>query len=303
MGRRRTGAIGTLAGVRQLHLIDGTYELFRAFYGAPSRSAPDGREVGGVYSLAMSTLGMLAESGVTHVAAAFDTVIESFRNDLYAGYKTGEGMDPEILAQFAPAEEAMRMLGVTVWQMYEFETDDALATAAERWVDEVDRVVIHTPDKDMSQLYGNPKIVGYLRRERAFMDGAGVIEKFGVPPESIPDYLALVGDTADGFPGLKGWGAKSSAALLDWYGHIEEIPDDESEWGVKVRGAARLATALREGREDALLFRKLATLRRDVPLTESLDDLEWRGVPREPFETWVEDNGFDRLVERVPRWA
>ena len=295
--------IGTLACVKQLHLLDGTYELFRAFYGAPKRSAPDGREVGGVYSLAMSTLGMLGESGATHVAAAFDTVIESFRNDLYAGYKTGEGMDPEILAQFGPAEEAMRMLGVTVWQMYEFETDDALATAAERFVDQVDKVVIHTPDKDMSQLYGNPKIVGYLRRERAFMDGAGVIDKFGVPPGSIPDYLALVGDTADGFPGLKGWGAKSSATLLDWYGHIEEIPDDEAEWGVKVRGAARLAESLREGREDALLFRKLATLRRDVPLEEDLDDLEWRGVPRDPFMAWVEEHGFERLVERVPRWA
>jgi 5'-3' exonuclease len=289
--------------VKQLHLIDGTYELFRAFYGAPSRSAPDGREVGGVYSMTMSTLGMLAESGATHVAAAFDTVIESFRNEMYVGYKTGEGMDPEILAQFGPVEEAMRMIGVTVWQMIEFETDDALATAAERWVDDVDKVVIHTPDKDMSQLYGNTKIVGYLRRERAFMDGAGVMAKFGVPPESIPDYLGLVGDTADGFPGLPGWGAKSSSTLLDWYGHIEEIPDDETEWGVKVRGAARLGAALREGRADAMLFRDLATLRRDVPIEESLDDLEWKGVPRDLFEPWVAENGFERLVERVPRWA
>lgn len=287
----------------QLHLIDGTYELFRAFYGAPPRTAPDGREVGGIYSLTMSTLGMLSESGVTHVAAAFDTVIESFRNELYPGYKTGEGLDPAILAQFAPAEEAMRMIGVTVWQMYEFETDDALATAAERWVDEVDRVVVHTPDKDMSQLYGNPKIVGYLRRERSFIDGAGVMAKFGVPPESIPDYLALVGDTADGFPGLAGFGAKTAAALLDWYGHVEEIPDDETTWGVKVRGAARLGETLRQGRDDVMLFRELATLRRDVPLGESLDDLEWRGVPRGLFEPWAERNGFDRLADRVPRWA
>ena len=191
--------------MKQLHLIDGTYELFRAFYGAPSRAAPDGREVGGVYSLTMSTLGMLAESGATHVAAAFDTVIESFRNELYAGYKTGEGMDPEILAQFEPAEEAMRMIGVTVWQMYDYETDDALATAAERWVDEVDKVVIHTPDQDMSQLYGNPKIVGYDRRKGSFIGREGVVDKYGVEPASIPDWLALVGDAADGLPGLAGW--------------------------------------------------------------------------------------------------
>jgi 5'-3' exonuclease len=245
---------------------------------------------------------MLAESNVTHVAAAFDSVIESWRNDRYDAYKTGAGIDPDLWAQFPLAERAMDAIGVTVWSMYEFETDDALATAVERWADEVDRVVVHTPDKDMAQLYGHPKVVGYLRRERRVFDAADVIEKFGVEPASIPDYLALVGDTADGYPGLAGWGAKSSSTVLAKFGHIENIPLDHEEWGISVRGAAKLAATLTEDMDNALLFKELATLRRDVPLTESLADLQWRGVPRKKFTAFCEEFGFGQLVDRPHLW-
>ncbi len=286
----------------QLHLIDGTYELFRGYYGAPSRHAPDGREVGGTYAVTASTLALLAEPAVTHVAAAFDTVIESFRNELYPGYKTGAGIEPALWEQFPLAEEAMRAIGVTVWSMYDHETDDALATAAHRWADEVERVVVHSPDKDMFQLYGHPRVVGYDRRKRVFIDAADVVDKFGVPPESIPDYLALVGDSADGYPGLPGWGAKSSAVLLARYGRIEDIPAAGTDWDVDVRGAARLAETLTAGREDAMLFKDLATLRRDVPLGEQLDDLEWRGVPRAEFASFCDRYGFTRLRDRPHRW-
>ena len=287
----------------QLHLIDGTYELFRAHFGAPSRTSPEGIEVGGTYAITAATLAVLTEPGVTHVAAAFDTVIESLRNDLYAGYKTSAGIPPELLAQFPLAEEAMRAIGVTVWSMYDHETDDALATAAERWSDDVDRIVIHSPDKDMAQLYGNPKVVGYDRRKRALIDRDAVVEKFGVSPESIPDYLALVGDSADGYPGLPGWGAKSSATLLARYGHIEKIPADPGDWDVPVRGAARLGRSLAAGRADVALFKDLATLRRDVPLAETLHDLEWRGVPRDEFLAFCDKYGFGQLRERPHRWA
>jgi 5'-3' exonuclease len=286
----------------ELHLIDGTYELFRAFYGAPKRRAPSGREVGGTYGITAATLAMLAESGATHVAAAFDSVIESWRNERYEAYKTGAGIDPELWDQFPLAEQAMHAIGVTVWPMYEFETDDALATAAERWADQVDRVVVHTPDKDMAQLYGHPNVIGYKRREREFFDAADVVAKFGVPPESIPDYLALVGDSADGYPGLSGWGAKSSATVLAEFGYIEAIPLDHEEWGVAVRGAAKLAATLRDNMADALLFKELATLRRDVPLAESLEDLEWRGVPREKFTEFCDEFGFVQLLDRPHRW-
>ena len=287
----------------ELHLIDGTYELFRAFYGAPKRTAPDGREVGGTYGITAATLGMLAETGAEYVAAAFDSVIESWRNERYANYKTGAGIDPDLWAQFPLAERAMSAIGVTVWPMYEFETDDALATAAHRWSGAVDRVVVHTPDKDMAQLYGDPKVVGYNRRERAEIDAAGVVAKFGVPPESIPDYLALVGDSADGFPGLPGWGAKSSSTVLAEYGHIEDIPADVADWTVTVRGAAKLAATLQAQMGDALLFKELATLRRDVPLTESLEDLRWNGVPRPEFEEFCGELGFTQLLDRPHRWA
>ncbi len=287
----------------KLHLIDGTYELFRAYFGAPKRSAPDGREVGGTYGITASTLALLDDPGVTHVAAAFDSIIESFRNDVYPGYKTGAGIEEDLLAQFPLAERAMHAIGVTVWSMYEYETDDALATAATRWADDVEQVVVLTPDKDMAQLYGHPKVQGYNVRQKTFMDRDGVVEKFGVPPESIPDYLALVGDSADGFPGLQGWGAKSAATVLAHYGHIENIPLDVNQWQVKVRGAEKLASTLRSNVGEALLYRYLAQLRTDVPLAERLDDLEWRGVPRKRFEAFCEEMGFVQLLDRPRKWA
>jgi 5'-3' exonuclease len=287
----------------KLHLIDGTYELFRAYFGAPKREAPDGREVGGTYGITASTLALLADAGVTHIAAAFDSIIESFRNDVYPSYKTGEGIEPDLLAQFPLAERAMHAIGVTVWSMYEYETDDALATAATRWADDVEQVVVLTPDKDMAQLYGHPNVQGYNVRQRTFMDRAGVVEKFGVQPESIPDYLALVGDSADGFPGLPGWGAKSAATVLAHYGHIENIPLDVGQWQVKVRGADKLAATFRTQVGEALLYRYLAQLRTDVPLSETLDDLQWNGVPRARFEAFCGEMGFTQLLDRPTKWA
>ncbi len=287
----------------KLHLMDGTYELFRSHFGSPPRTSPAGREVGGIYGIISSTLALLSEPGVTHLAAAFDTVIESFRNEVFPRYKTGEGIDQVLLDQFPLAERAMEALGVTVWSMIEFEADDALATAAWRWVTEVDQVVVLTPDKDLAQCYGNPKIVGYDRRKQAFIDTDAVVEKFGVRPVSIPDYLALVGDTADGLPGLPGWGAKSSSVVLDRYVHLESIPLEVDRWDVTVRGAEKLATTLRTQMGDALLFRFLAQLRPDVPLAEDLADMEWRGVRREPFLELCAELGFDRLRDRPHRWA
>ena len=287
----------------KLHVIDGTYELFRSYFGAPKREAPDGREVGAIRGILASTLFLLSEPGVTHVAAAFDSIIESFRNDVYPGYKTGAGIEEALLEQFPLAERALRSIGVTVWPMYEYETDDALATAAYRWVDDVEQVVVLTPDKDMAQLYGHPKIVGYNVRTRTFMDRAGVVEKFGVEPESIPDYLALVGDSADGYPGLPGWGAKSAAAVLARYGRLEGIPLEVSQWQVQVRGAEKLAATLRERIGEALLYRFLAELRRDVPLPESLADLEWHGAPRERFLGLCDELGFSDLRDRPTRWV
>ena len=287
----------------KLHVIDGTYELFRSYFGAPKRNAPDGREVGAVRGILGSTLGLLSQPDVTHVAAAFDSVIESFRNEVYAGYKTSAGIEPELLAQFPLAERALRSIGVTVWPMYEYETDDALATAATRWADDVEQVVVLTPDKDMAQLYGHPNVVGYNVRTKMFMGRAGVKEKFGVEPESIPDYLALVGDSADGYPGLPGWGAKSASTVLARYGSIEGIPLEVAQWQVTVRGAEKLAATLREHIGDALLYRFLAQLRRDVPLPESLRDMEWHGVPQERFLALCDELGFGDLRERPQRWA
>jgi len=286
----------------RLYLIDGTYELYRSYYGAPKRTTADGREVGAVHGIVGSTLRLLAEPEVTHVAAAFDSVIESFRNDLYPGYKTGAGIEEDLHAQFPLAERAVRACGVTVWPMYEYETDDALATAAMRWADDVEQVVVMSPDKDMTQLYGHPRVVGYNVRTRQFMDADGVFDKFGVGPESIPDYLALVGDAADGYPGLKGWGAKSASTVLARYKHIEDIPLESSLWSVPVRGAETLVTSLRAGIGDALLYRYLALLRRDVPLPDSLFFFEWKGVPRETFETLCDELGFGTLRDRPSRW-
>lgn len=287
----------------KLHLMDGTYELFRSHFGTPPRTSPGGQQVGATYGIISSTLALLSEDGVTHLGAAFDTVIESFRNEVFPQYKSGEGIDPELLAQFGLAERALKTIGVTVWSMYEFEADDALAAAAERWVDEVEQVVVLTPDKDLAQCYGNPRIVGYDRRRQAFINAAGVMEKFGVEPESIPDYLALVGDSADGLPGLAGWGAKSSSTLLARYGHLEGIPLDAARWDVKVRSADKLAATLRSGMGDALLYRFLALLRRDVPIAEDLEDLEWRGAHRNAFVELCDELGFERLKNRPTRWV
>jgi 5'-3' exonuclease len=269
-----------------VHLIDGTYELFRAHFGAPPRTTPEGWDIGATHGIISSTLSLLAEPGVTHVGAAFDTVIESFRNDMFDGYKTGEGTPPELHAQFPVAERALEALGVTVWSMIEQEADDGLAAAAEKYHPDVDRVVILSPDKDMCQLYGNPKIVGFNRRDSAFVDADAVREKFGVSPESIPDYLALVGDTADGIPGLPGWGAKSSSTLLAEYTHVDQIPTSAEDWEVTVRSAPKLAATLAENRDAALLYRDLATLRTDADIPESLcDELGFTGLRNRP-EQW-----------------
>ena len=286
----------------QLHLLDGTYELFRSHFGAPPRSSPDGMEVGAVHGLLSSTLSLLAMEGVTHLGAAFDSVIESFRNSLFDGYKTGEGTPPELRAQFEVAERGLRTMGVIVWSMVEQEADDGLAAAAVKFVSEVERVVVMSPDKDLAQLFGHPGIVGYDRRKSIFIDAAGVREKFGVVCESIPDYLALVGDAADGVPGLPGWGAKSASALLARYGRLEDIPDSADEWAVKVRGAAKLAATLREMRETALLYRELTTLRSDALIPQSLDDLRWRGANRAEFTRFCDEFGFGRLKDRPHRW-
>jgi len=261
----------------RLHILDATYELFRAYFGYPRRSDSTGREVGAVWGLIDSTRRLLRDPEVTHVAATTDTVIRSFRNDLYDGYKTGENVEPELLAQFPLAERALEALGVTVWKMDEFEADDALASAALLFCDDVDQVVLLSPDKDLAQCVVGDRVVMVDRRRGALIDEAGVWAKFGVAPESIPDYLALVGDAADGIPGIAAWGAKSASRLLGHYRRIERIPDDETSWKVDVRGAARLAASLREHRDEALFYRTLTTLRRDVPITETIGDLRWRG--------------------------
>ena len=288
----------------KVHLVDGTYELFRAYYGVPPAHDAAGRPVGAVRGILATLLSLLREPGVTHVACAFDHVIESFRNQLFAGYKTGEGIDPDLWAQFEPAERAASALGIVVWPMVEFETDDALATAAARFRDApgVEQVVICSPDKDLSQCVVGSRVICRDRRQRTDRDEAGVVAKFGVPPASIPDWLALVGDTADGIPGIPGWGEKSAGAVLARYGRIEAIPDGPAGWDVAVRGRDRLAESLRERREDAALYRQLATLRTDVPLTESLEDLEWRGGRRRDLEALCREIGAEDLLGRVSRW-
>jgi len=285
-----------------VHLIDGTYELFRHHFGAPPRQTADGWEIGAVHGLVSSTISLLAEEGVTHVGVAFDSVIESFRNDMFDGYKTGEGTPPELYAQFPVAERAMEALGIPVWSMIEQEADDGLAAAATKYAPDVDRVVILSPDKDMCQLYGDPKIVGFNRREAAFIDTEGVWEKFGVAPESIPDYLALVGDTADGIPGLPGWGAKSTAAVLSEYTYLDDIPASETDWAVKVRSAPKLAATLRDNMPAALLYRDLATLRTDADIPQSLDELGWKGVHRDEFIALCDELDFGGIRTRPKMW-
>jgi 5'-3' exonuclease len=288
----------------KVHLVDGTYELFRSFFGAPPSTAPDGREVGATKGILQSLWALLRADGVTHVAAAFDQVIESFRNELYAGYKTGEGIDPLLWAQFPLAERASHALGIVTWPMVEFEADDALATAAARWADAdgVEQVVICSPDKDLAQCVRGDRVVCFDRRQQKLLDHMGVVTKFGVPPASIPDYLALVGDTSDGYPGVARWGAKSAAALLARYERVEDIPDDSYHWDVTVRGASALAGSLRASRADAALFKRLATLRTDAPLPETLDDLRWRGARRQELTALCAEIGETDLPTRIGRW-
>ena len=262
-----------------VYLVDGTYELFRHYFAVPSAHDAEGREIGAVRGVTASIRGMI-QGGATHVGVATDHVIESFRNGLWSGYKTSEGVEPALLSQFPLLEEALTAMGVVVWPMVEFEADDALAAAAEAAARDarVDRVIICTPDKDLAQCVRGGRVVQMNRRTRTICDEAGVVAKFGVPPESIPDYLALVGDSADGYPGLRGWGPKSTAAVLARFGHIESIPADWRDWHVNVTGAATLAATLAGEQELALLFRTLATLRTDIPLFQSVDELEYRAV-------------------------
>ncbi len=273
----------------EVHLIDGTYELFRHYYALPSARDQEGREVAAVRGVLGSILGM-TKAGVTHVAVATDHVIESFRNDLWPGYKTGDGIPPDLWSQFPLLEEALLAAGFVVWPMVEFEADDALASGSVLAARDprVDRVIICTPDKDLAQCVRGGRVVQLNRRTRATIDKGGVIQKFGVPPESIPDYLALVGDAADGYPGLPGWGTKSSSAVLAKFGHIESIPADSRDWHVSVGNAGVLAATLSRERDQALLFRRLATLRTDIALFDDVDQLRWRGSAP----------GFDALAAR-----
>ena len=287
----------------KLHLLDATYELFRAYHALDSIKAPDGREVGAVKGVLETTLSLLREPDVTHLGAATDHVIRSYRNELWPGYKTEEGVPQDLLEQFPLAERALTTLGVVVWPMIEFEADDALATAVDRFSGELEQVVICTPDKDLAQCVMGERIVLRDRRRRITYDESGVRAKFGVEPISIPDWLALVGDSSDGYPGLRGWGEKSAATVLSRWRHLEAIPADPARWEVKVRSADTLAATLRSSMDDALLFRRLATLRRDAPVAETLEELEWKGAPREPWLALCDELGFDTTRERPHRWA
>jgi 5'-3' exonuclease len=273
-----------------VHLIDGTYELFRHFYAVPAGTDVNGQEIGAVRGVLTSVLSMI-DRGATHIGVATDHVVESFRNDLYPGYKTSEGVPPQLLSQFPVLEQALEAMGVIVWPMVEFEADDALASAAAKAAkdDRVTRVLICTPDKDLSQCVIGTRVVQLDRRRDIVRDEAGVIAKFGVKPESIPDYLAVVGDTADGFPGLPGWGAKAAALALSRYSHLENIPKDWREWQSSIKRARALSESLFNGWSEALLFRTLATLRLDVPVFDRVDDLCWQG-PRK---------NFDELCQRI----
>jgi len=287
----------------RIHLVDGTYELFRSYFGAP-KALHNGAEVGATRGIIRSLHALVREPGVTHVAVAFDTVIESFRNDLFDGYKTSYGVPEDLMSQFPLAERAAEALGVTVWRMIEFEADDALAAFAARAAADpvVEQVVICSPDKDLRQCVRGSRVVCLDRMRRVVIDEAGVVEKFGVPPLSIPDWLALVGDSADGYPGVPRWGARSASTLLAQYGHIESIPDDAAKWKVNVRGAAALAESLRRHRIEVALYKVLATLREDVPLTESLEDLQWKGARKDELVDFCTSIGDSEMVERIERW-
>ncbi len=289
----------------RLHLVDGTYELFRAHFSRqPGRRDPADRDVKATVGVVSTLLRLLDDDreAPTHLAVAFDNPIESFRNDRFPDYKDGSGVDPDLLAQFDRVEAAVRALGVVVWSMAEYEADDALATGAARFADDVEQVRILTPDKDLGQAVVAGRVVQVDRRQDRVLDEAGVIARLGVAPRSVPDLLALVGDTADRIPGLPGFGAKTAAALLSRYPHLEEIPRDPDVWDLDVRGAPRLAATLAERFDDAVLYRELATLVTDVPLEEGLDELEWTGVPRERFLAWCDEVGVGGLRDRPSRW-
>jgi 5'-3' exonuclease len=285
-----------------IHLVDGTYELFRHFFVVPSAKDADGREVGAVRAVLGSVLALI-EGGATHLGVATDHVVESFRNRMWNGYKTGEGVDPVLLAQFHPLEEALTAMGVVVWPMVEFEADDALASAAAMAAGDarVERVFICTPDKDLAQAVVGRRVVQYDRRAGTIRGADDVVKKFGVPPASIPDYLGLVGDAADGYPGLPGWGAKTASVVLARYGHLEAIPANGAEWQVPVRGAAKLAATLVEYAELARLFRELATLRTDAPVSKAVEDLRWSGPRPEFFDlcTRLDAGGLFRRAQHA----
>jgi len=282
----------------KIHLVDGTYELFRAYYAMPKRTNQSGIEVGATRGLSRSLVSLLKQPDVTHVACAFDHVIESFRNDLFSGYKTSEGIEPDLWAQFPLAERATRALGIVTWSMVEFEADDALATAATRYAldERVSQVVICSPDKDLAQCVHGVRVVMWDRMRGKFLDEPSVEEKFGVGPAAIADYLALVGDSADGIPGIPRWGAKSAALVLRSFGSIEQIPSTIDDWKVQPRGALALCAALNAARTEAQLYKRLATLRTDVPLPESVDDLRWHGVDAALFPGLLREIEDDTLA-------
>lgn len=291
----------------ELHLVDATYELFRAHFAPrPPVLGRGGRPLSGVAGLVEQLLYLLRDEGATHVGCATDRIIASFRNDLYQGYKTDAGMPPELLAQFPIAEQAIEALGLVLWPMVEFEADDAIAAAVDRFADrpEVDRILVCTPDKDLAQCVRGSRVVLWDRRRRIIYDADGVRAKWGVEPGSIPDWLALVGDAADGYPGLPGWGARSAAAMLARYGSLEEIPADPAGWDVPVRGAAALAETLRERLPEVLLYRTLARVRIDAPIPQLVPaDLLWAGTPRAAWYAFCDDLGLERLRSRPHRWV
>ena len=289
----------------KLYLVDGTYELFRAHFGAPTRHAPDGRPIGAVAGLLQSLAMLLREQRPDFIACAFDHVIESFRNDLFEGYKTGEGAPEDLLAQFDLAERAAEALGIAVWPMMEFEADDAIASAVARWKSDprLESIVICSVDKDLMNLVEGARVVVWDRRRGITYEEDDVTERFGVPPASIPDYLALVGDSADGIPGVPRWGAKSTAAVLSEYGRMEAIPDSHDDWCVKVRGGAGLARNLADSREAAGLYKTLATLRTDAPIADDLDAIRWQGAPREDYQALCDELGLERMKEANIAWT